>query len=571
GISLGLSNLAGHPQMTLHIVFATALLFILYLIFNWRNEVRFILKRHLPLFILILIIGFALAAAAYLPAYRYSLHTVRELMTYNESAEISLPPSFFITLFIPKFFGSLTGYGTDSVQYWGSQVGYSYWETALYIGIVPCILALIGILFNRQRLRWQFAILGLIALLLALGRFTPLYRLAFELLPGFNRFRIPARFVGLLTVAIAFLAGLGMDVLVKSKTTKTRLILPGLILLGYGALIYLLSITGVLIKPFSQFHNPIILASALKQSCLFLLGVIITLILFWLRTKILGSTPLFASLLILLTFIDLYNFGHQFNLGTTRPDEFYPHRPFLNHLIQESKQTPFRINARSGNYMVLQRNEGLIWQLELLEGYTPLKLTNFVTFDIPVERRNDLLNVRYRIEIDSVRQTLSLSPNPTGLPRAWLADSYIVIPDRNKILQTLSDTGFDYRRIAILENDPGLVPHLIPDSMPVGSVAITKRSRERLELQVENSRPAILMLSEIFYPEWKARVDQKPAEILCADYCLRALPLDSGKHTVLLWYDRTSINIGIVISILICLNCVAILILTKRKRRQSLK
>jgi hypothetical protein len=557
--------------MTLHIVYALLTLFILYLLFNWRRESSFILKTHLPLFLLTIIIGFALAACAYLPAYRYSLHTVRELLTYNESAEVSLPPAFLLTLFVPKFFGSLTGAGTDSVQFWANPAGYAYWETALYVGIVPFILALIGISFNRHRLRWQFIILALLALLFALGRFTPLYRLAFELLPGFNRFRIPARFVGLLTVALAFLAGLGMDSVIKDRSAKTRLLMPGLGLLGYGVLLYSLLATGIFTKFFSELKHPAILANALKQSGIFLGLVVFTLIPLWLRNRYPGLAPLFASSLILLTFIDLYNFGHRFNLGTTRPEEFYPHRPFIDHLQAESKQTPLRINARAGSYMILKRNEGLLWQLELLEGYTPLKLTDYVTFDIPVDRRNDLLNVRYRISIDSLRQTVGLSPNPSGLPRAWLADSCIIVPDRAQILSLLSDTGFDYRQIIILEKSPVPAPRSGPDTVPPGRVSITSRSRERIELQVENSRPALLLLSEIFYPEWKATIDSKPAEILRADYCLRALPLEAGRHKVVFWYDRTWINYGIISSTLTLAASIAILIRFKRKRAQRLK
>jgi len=570
GICLGLANLAGHPQMTLHIVYCLGLFFILYLFFNWHSKKTFILKNYLPFFILTIVIGFALAASAYLPAYQYSFHTVRELMTFAESAEISLSPSFFITILIPKFFGSLTATGTDSVQFWANPAGYAYWETALYIGIVPLVLSIIGILFNRHHLRWHFSILAILALLLALGRFTPFYRLAFELLPGFDRFRIPARFIGLLTVAFAYFTGLGIDVLIKEKPNN-RILIPGLCLFGYALIILFLLITAALTKTFPLLKSPPLFSNALNQTGILFIFLVPLLIIIYLRNRYFRFAPVFASLLILLTFIDLYTFGHKFNLGTNKPEEFYPKRPFIDNLIKETKETPLRINARSGSYMILQRNEGLIWQLELLEGYTPLKLTDYVTFEIPVERRNDLLNVKYRISIDSIRQTLGLVPNPTALPRAWLADSFIVIPERDRILSTLSDTGFDYRRVVILEKPPPFEPEPNHTSVPFRNVIITNRSREKISLQVKIDRPAILVLSEIYYPEWKALIDSRPAEILRANYCLRALPLPAGTHTVIFYYDRTWFNLGIIISLLALAGTLATLIFTNKRRAQNLK
>ncbi|MGC8797453.1 MAG: hypothetical protein ACP5PK_02130 [candidate division WOR-3 bacterium] len=568
GIMLGFANLAGHPQITLHMVYALGLLFVLYLLFNWSTEHQFIITNHLPLFILMIVTGFALAACAYLPAYRYSRYTVRELMTYAESAETSLPPSFLLTMFIPKFFGSITGSGTDTVQFWGAPAAYAYWETASYLGIAPILLALIGIIGSRHKLRWHFAILALVALLLALGGYTPLYRLVFEILPGFNRFRIPARFIGMFTVAVAFFAGLGTDTLLQGRARMRQVLLPGLCLLGYGVIILLLLLTGVLTKIFTGLSESRNLTNALNQSLLFLGLTAGALLSGWLTIKYQRNGPLFVALLTAITFADLYQFGHRFNLGSVRPDDFYPRRPFIEQLIRESQQSPFRINARAGQYMILQRNEGLLWQLELLEGYTPLKLTDYVTFDIPRSRKNDLLNVRYQIAVDSFNQTLRLELNPHALPRVWLADSWVIIPDRQEILKLLAETDFDYIRIALLEKNPGLIT--ASDSRPAGSVTIIARNNDQLKIQADLTRPAVLMVSEIYYPEWRATLDGKPVEILRADYCLRAVALPAGRHMVNFYYDRGLINIGITISLLTLVTGILMLLITSRLRSKGL-
>lgn len=567
GLLLGIANLAGHPQMTLHMVYALGFLFLLFIISNWRVERPFILPTHLPLFFLIILIGFGLAACAYLPSYRFSSFTVRELMTYAESSELSLSPSFLITIFVPKFFGSITGSGTDTVEFWGNPAAYSYWETAVYFGTISLFLALLGIVFSRHRLRWHFALLALLALLLALGKYTPFYRLTFELLPGFNRFRIPARFINLFTVAFAFFAGQGIDVLLNSKLPFKRLLAPGFGLLVFAIVFNLALLAGGFNRIFPALNEASIFNNTLRQSLLFILLVTGALLFSWLTLRNRRKSSGFASILIVLSFLDLYQFGHRFNQSSVGPEEFYPRRPFIDQLIQESRTSPFRINARSGQYMILQRNEGLLWQLELLEGYTPLKLTDYVTFDIPQQRKNNLLNVRYQIVVDSVKHTAGLVVNPDALPRVWLTDTFVVVNDRREILARLSDPNFDYRRIAILEKVPEPLPE--PDSLPAGSITIVQRQPEKLTLRAELKRTALLMISEIFYPDWRATIDGQPAEILRADYCLRALSLPAGTHTVVLYYDRQLLNIGIFISTLSLLAVFAILSISSRFKNKG--
>ncbi|MGQ9678298.1 MAG: hypothetical protein ACUVUD_03350 [bacterium] len=576
---LGLSNLAGHPQMTLHHVYTLSLLFILYIAFNWQKERIYLLKTHLPLFFLAILLGFALSACAYLPAYRFSTHTVRETLSYAEATETSLPPWFLITLFIPKFFGSIAGGEIETVPFWGDQAHYTYWETCIYTGIVPLLLASIGIFFSRNKLRWQFFIVAIVALLFALGKFTPLYRLAFNLLPGFNRFRIPARFVDLFTVAVAFIAGLGMEVLIQPSPSKNgrnlprpRVLIPGLVLLAYGTGIFLLLVSGLLTKILPPLREPSLFANSLNQTRIMFLFLTGGLILIYLVNKSSRYRPLFLALLVALNFLDLYLFGRNYGNGKTSPEDFYPSRPFISSLIKERAHGPFRLNARFGNYMLLQRNEGLLWELELLEGYTPLKLSDYITFDIPVQRRNDLLNVRFQIHIDSTRGTATFVENTTFLPRYWLADSFIVLPDRKRILTQLNDPDFDYRRIVILEAKPDSViqkpPATTSEFASSGNITVLSRTPERVELEVETSRPTILVFSEIYYPEWKAAVDGKPVKIMRGDYCLRALPLSSGKHRVTSWYDRTNVNAGILLS-LIALLLIALTIFSNGKKFQK--
>ncbi len=60
----------------------------------------------------------------------------------------------------------------------------------------------------------------------------------------------------------------------------------------------------------------------------------------------------------------------------------------------------------------------------------------------------------------------------------------------------------------------------------------------------------LLVLSEVYYPAWKAYVDGEPARLYVADHALRAVPVPAGEHTVELRYESVSLRIGIATSIL---------------------
>ena len=63
------------------------------------------------------------------------------------------------------------------------------------------------------------------------------------------------------------------------------------------------------------------------------------------------------------------------------------------------------------------------------------------------------------------------------------------------------------------------------------------------------SSPAVMVLSEIYYPRWQVFVDGRPAEILKANYILRAVALDAGDHEVVFRYDTSLLLRALTVSI----------------------
>lgn len=84
---------------------------------------------------------------------------------------------------------------------------------SLFLGFVPLFLALVGFALGRDRRRRFAGWAALALLLLAFGRFTPLYKLALLALPILKLVRFPIKLLVPVMLPVALLAGWGIDVM----------------------------------------------------------------------------------------------------------------------------------------------------------------------------------------------------------------------------------------------------------------------------------------------------------------------------------------------------------------------
>ncbi|HZR99566.1 MAG TPA: hypothetical protein VFE37_12710 [Chloroflexota bacterium] len=159
-------------------------------------------------------LGIGLALAQLWPLYELGMQSFRgEGVPFAFATTYSLHPSQLATLLFPYFFRAPTG----SWPLWAG------WETILYVGVAPFVLALMALAVVRRREVIFFAALGLFGMFLAFGDYSPIPVL--ELLwplPGFSALRVPGRYSFLLVVAIAALAGYGLDWLERVSRQPSR-------------------------------------------------------------------------------------------------------------------------------------------------------------------------------------------------------------------------------------------------------------------------------------------------------------------------------------------------------------
>jgi hypothetical protein len=138
--------------------------------------------------------------------------------------------------------------------------------------------------------------------------------------------------------------------------------------------------------------------------------------------------------------------------------------------------------------------------------------------------------------------------NREALPRAWLVHSVRQVGSGKEALELLSSGEVDPKETALLEEEPSQQISQ-PDDASTEQVEVAEYEANRIKLQTSTQAPGLLMLSEVYYPSWKAYVDGQPAPIHVGDQLLRSVEIPAGEHTVELRYESWALRAGVVISL----------------------
>jgi len=136
----------------------------------------------------------------------------------------SLPPQELVNVALPRTFGYERpadiplAHHHHGERYWSN--GQTYWENAFFVSVPALLLALLSVVTGARGVRF-FAVWAVIALLLMLGPMTPLFAL-WRLVPGADLLRFPVRFALPFTLAIAVLAGHGLNAWIEAARQGTR-------------------------------------------------------------------------------------------------------------------------------------------------------------------------------------------------------------------------------------------------------------------------------------------------------------------------------------------------------------
>ncbi|HEV2801025.1 MAG TPA: YfhO family protein [Pyrinomonadaceae bacterium] len=159
--------------------------------------------------------------------------------------------------------------------------------------------------------------------------------------------------------------------------------------------------------------------------------------------------------------------------------------------------------------------------------------------------------------------------NRRALPRAWLVGAAESV-DGEEALRRIngeSTHNFDPWRTALLEVAPAEMPALTGGELAAGSTArIVEYEPNRIVVETNADRAALLVLGEINYPGWEATVDGAAAEVHATNYLLRGVYVPAGAHRVEMRYTAPAARNGAFISILSLLVLGGLLVCARRKK-----
>ncbi|MBN1313745.1 MAG: YfhO family protein [Anaerolineae bacterium] len=527
GAAFGIGTLAGHGQITYY----TALM--IGVIGLWWISVRVFtrlpssqgfasqaskgksLLRTVGLIMLIILIGLGLSAGGWLPALEMTGYTARAELVYEEASKFSLAPRGLIGLVAPWV------YGRGPFRFKGDfdrvAVG--------YIGVTALVLAIYGTVqgLRVRRRRWVIflTILWVVAFLAALGKYFPLHRLLYDIVPGFQSFRAPARLILPANMAWAMLAAWGLEAIPweRLKGSITANHVPGL--------------------------------------------------------------PWLAGVMVA---AELIGFGAQVEIQDSNPGAGYDTYAGAAAWLAEQPDEPFRVDTYFPPEAGWQQPDfAVLYGGSLYDIYgifNPLTIATYQTYYLSLGWRGsapyNFLGVQYVITdgeapgdatfvpAHQTNEGLAIYENSQALPMALVVHKVVVVEEQSQAWELVHAADWDARAVAYIEGGSPL-----EGQTPKGkeTLTYTRYEANRIDLKVSTDTPAYLVLSEVYYPGWKATIDGQAVPIYRANSAFRAIYIDqAGEHDVSLVFRPITVYAGLAISIVTALATIG---MARRSRKRG--
>lgn len=448
----------------------------------------------------------------------------------------------------------------------------------MYIGILPLVLLTGSAFVSAGRLRVAFLwALSLWSIAVALTVYSPLFTV-FRALPGGSWFRVPWRIVFLYGFAAALLSGIGLDIITGSgsgRAARTPLLAAGL--MSIVALGYLLAVSmSMLSRAYMIVGLGLVWAlvlfprPAVRNGILLMLIALVTLDLF-IATKSPAVHPyhdlsVYDGEARALDFVKEHQGLDRTYIHWSWPGNpaLMPKQGTLRGIFSITDYEPLSLDRYDRFFRLLDGRRAT--EAESDPNRTPF--IGFLDFEPSPERLRllSLMSVRFivthpfavpfikALQNEGPPWVVALPPkdghymvyeNPTVLPRAYVAHNWEVARDRDDALRAVSAATFDARRTVVLEPEAGeTVPPSGANTQPISAAEITGYQPSHVEIDVNDPTGGFLVLTDAFYPGWKASIDDRPAVVQRANYLFRTIAVPPGHHRVAFVYDPRSFKLG---------------------------
>ncbi len=481
--------------------------------------------------------------------------------------------------------GKLTAKGVDETQaeqvasrlprYWGAL---PYTAGPAYLGIITCLLGLIGFVIVKTPLRWALLAATVLGIFMSWGKYFGSFNtFLFEYLPMYNKFRAPSMAQVIPQFTIGIIAVLALQKilfeertreLIKADFKRILYVMGGLF--AFLALMYLAMdysspgdgpLSGYL-SEMTKNNDEItrLIFSGLKADRRAMFGgqflralgfgvLLLGLLYLYMKDRI---KPLIVAIaLITISTLELTLVSKEY-LGEesyVSPDEitstnFTPNAN--DQQLLQDKDPSFRVfNMAADTYNEARTS----YFHKSIGGYHPAKLRIYQDViekylsGSPNRTVLNILNAKYFLVQNPQSGEATLIPNPDALGHCWLVKNVKLVSGSVEEIQAIGSTNL--KDTAIVDKSFSQLV-VQPQWDSASTIKLTKFDNDVMEYEAVCAGPQFAVFSEIYYPKgWNAYVDGKKTEYCNADYVLRGISLPAGKHSIKFAFEPTSYKQGV--------------------------
>jgi hypothetical protein len=405
-----------------------------------------------------------------------------------------------------------------------------------------------------------------VALIYALGRYTPLFALAFEWVPGVDKFRRPVDANFVLVATLALICGHLLSDYVRAGLPRLRIVASVAVAAGVASLL-----AWAVMFSAQQGHGIEAMVAVLKAVAIALVAIAILAFARAPRARVVA-----ASAVALIAVGDLLWWNVAFRLnadgrsGYAVLDQPKPADAkvidLIERLVRERQATGERPRIEIIGMGGPWQNLAVVRGLEATNGYNPLRIgfydrlvspgegnwrldlrdfpASFDNYDCALARTLGLEFVVLDRPIEKVSH-LARRPVADVLqagPEVWIYRLRNPSP-RLKFSRRIQVADADGTTISgqllaspspdrVLIDDDTLPSGIYPAEASAGRARIASWRADRVEIETDSDLGGMLALHDTYYPGWIAEIDGARVPILRADVLFRGVEVPAGRHTI---------------------------------------
>lgn len=589
-LTVGLSILTPHPQMTYYLLVAGAIWTIYLVFFDRERSTALSRLAALGLAAAAVLVGIGIGAIFLVPFVGYFPYSPRAVgesaSSWEYATSYALPLEELLGVVLPQF----PGLGPEA--YWGGNFAKLHTE---YLGASVLVLAAFGVAARRrQRLLLVLAGIAALFLLVSLGADTPFYRAWYAIMPYMKKVRAPGMAFFLVALAVSAFAGFGADRLLR-REVPARSVLTGFSVLAVLGLLAAVGAVQPLAEAFAvdrMMERAVANAPALMAGGIRLLGLaLIAGGAAWLISTGRLRPPVAAALLAFVVAADLWSIDRQFFVFEASEAELFADDDITRHLAGRPK--PYRVLdvAYPGDFLMAHDVQTVLgYHGNEVRFYDDLwggknvyaNLTNANLWDLWAVQAVILRAEQPVPGFHKVMGPVATTPGEAAFlyERDTLAPYVRVVPGafkaaEDRIIPTVLTPSFPLNTVALFSDSAALAPvpirsGVLPAATPVqAQVAQWRPGEMTIALTGQDTRATYLLVAETWYPDWRAEVDGKAAPAHRANYAQLGVELPAGAREVRLVFRSAASATGKIVTWISLLAALAAMAVPLARRHRA--